>query len=88
MSDVVRDLLKNCIDERARLRAELDAERERVARKDERIEDALEWLAEEQAKTAKLRAALAETLAVATRNEEGDFADRARAVLEETDNGV
>jgi hypothetical protein len=32
----------------------------------------------------KLREALAETLAVATRNEEGDFADRARAVLEET----
>lgn len=41
-------------------------------------------LAAERERTTKLRAALVETLAVATRNEEGDFADRARAALKET----
>jgi len=41
-------------------------------------------LAAERDRVTKLREALVETLAVATRNEEGDYADRARGVLKET----
>ena len=54
-----------------------------AAKKDAEIASLLNLLADARTENMKLRAALRETLEVASRNETGDYIDRARAALEE-----